>query len=250
MKYLILCVFVFSVLISCGPTSPEEGKPPERVRMVLRSANSDTAAVERGTDAYASSTNDIQIEWYSHPGGKELSKFNIYRSEEPDGSRKYGKIAEIKILNNQNQDTVFIDTDLQIQKKYYYYVTVENENGLTSEPSDTVWYALMDKPQLLKPLSSAHINADSITFEWNYPSLEPNFYILRAEKYWDESYHPLMSARIVQSNYEGSMEFVLSEDWIKNASSSDNYRWRVDAVGGDPLHEGAESEWRLFTIGN
>ena len=226
------------------------GDPPSRVRMVLRTADSDTSHWEQGTDAYPSETNDIQIMWYSHPGGKELKKFKIYRSDVPDGSRRYERIAEINILNDQNQDTVFIDTDLELQKPYYYYVIAENQDGLSSDPSDTVWYSLIEKPQLLAPLDGAKITADSITFEWSYPGQEPNYYILRVEKYWDESYHPVVSVKVIQSKYEGHMQIVLAEKWINDALSSEIYQWRVDAIGSDPLHEGSESGWRRFSIDN
>ncbi len=226
------------------------GEPPEPVRMVLRTADSDTAHWERGTDAYPSATHDIQIMWYSHPGGKELKKFKIYRSEIPDGSRRYNKIAEINIVNDQNQDTVFIDTGLELQKPYYYYVITETQDGLSSDPSDTVWYSLIEKPQLLTPLDGARITADSITFEWSFPGQEPNYYILRVEKYWDESYHPVVSIKKIQSKYEGHMQVVLSEKWIGDAVSSEIYQWRVDAIGSDPLHEGSESSWRRFSIDN
>jgi len=248
MKHLTIYTFILILLFSCSPTDSNQGDPPARVRMVLRSADSDTLAAERGTDAHASATNDIQIMWYSHSGGKELKRFKIYRSEEPDGSRKYVKIAEADILNSQNQDTVFVDQEVELQKPYYYYVTAENQDGLESEPSDTVWYRLIQKPELLAPLSGAVIRADSVVFEWSYPALEPNYYILRIERYWDETYHPLVSVHKVQSNYVGQMEVTLKEKWIQDAQSNEVYRWRVDAVGSDPLHEGSESAWRLFNI--
>ncbi|HID38127.1 MAG TPA: hypothetical protein EYP36_01255 [Calditrichaeota bacterium] len=250
MKYLTIISFIFILLFSCSPTDSDIGDPLERVRMVLRTVDSDTAQWERGTDAYPSETNDIQIMWYSHPGGKELKKFKIYRSEVPDGSRKYNKIAEINIVNDQNQDTLFIDTGLELQKSYYYYVVAENQDGLSSDPSDTVWYALIEKPQLIAPRDGARITTDSITFEWTFPGYEPNYYILRIEKYWDESYHPVVSVSMIQSKYEGQMQVILSEKWISDAVSSEIYRWRVDAVGSNPLHEGSESGWYRFTIDN
>ena len=244
--YFAITIFLF-VLACSDPGSGELGTP-EPVQMVQKMVGSDTLEFERGIDAVADAQNKIQVMWHRHNDPTNLQSFYIYRSEEEDGTRRYFKIGEVVQENTQDQDTIYIDSNLDLDQRYSYYVTAVNLEGTESEPSDTVWYKLMEKAQLNLPQDSEVIRAVPLKFGWVFSGIEPDIYILRVEKYFDESFHPLVCLKEVQSNYEGSIELEIDEDWIRDASSFEVFRWRVDCIGDDEVHIGSETSWRLFTI--
>ena len=120
--------------------------------MVLKEAGFDTLEYEQGIDAVDGDSNRIQIMWRSHPERSKVTRFNVYRSEHSEGEVNYKKLSRsVEVSNPYSQDTVFIDQGLDIEKPYYYYVKAEDKYGQESSPSDTVWYRLTEKAELLSP---------------------------------------------------------------------------------------------------
>jgi len=245
MKIFLYFLLSAYILFGCSQQEPGTDDPPQAVQMIHRELGSDTLETERGTDAYASAENKIQVMWFSHPEKDKITQFKIYRSEEPDGSRKYVHHGTISIANVHDQDTVFID-QVNINTSYYYYVTVLTENGLESAPSDTTWYQLVSQAEL--DLPGAVVTNDTIHFHWHDGGYIPNDYILRVEKSFNLIDYSLVYVDLVYSDYKSNVEVLVSGDWISEASPMDQFRWRIDCIGGDELHIGSESNWRLFTI--
>ncbi|MBN2424364.1 MAG: hypothetical protein JXR46_09180 [Calditrichaceae bacterium] len=218
--------------------------------MVQKWPGCDLLEYEAGIDPVPSFSDTVlQVMWHSHPQGSKLSEFWIYRSAEPDGSRRYNRIGVVKVVFANAQDTVFIDTEVKTEQRYSYYVTAVSKEDKESVSSDTVWYILDPEAIPLYPPDNYTITDTIITFEWSYSDpIEPGVYILRIEQFYDENYHPLVYADYHDSMYEGHMSVTLAEEWMKSPTYGVPFRWRLDCIGDDELHRGSESDWRFFNI--
>lgn len=229
------------------------------VRLVLRTAGADTTNSEPGIDAVPTAegeVNKIQIQWYRHPQIKNLEKFNIYRSEEVLGDKNYHLIGSVQANVPGQPDTIYFDTqDLQLNVRYYYYVTAVNKDLMESESSDTVSYKLLEKPVKLSLNANASvIDTPEMNFEWWIESGNtPDQYILRIERFYSKDVHVLAYITYVQTEYGSARQtYHLTGDSLKVIFPNGSYRWRVDCVGReDVVHqyfEGSESNWKIFDV--
>ncbi len=229
------------------------------MQLVLRTIGADTTNSEPGVDAVPTpegEINQIQIQWYHHPQIKQLEKFNIYRSQEPQGDKNYTLIGSVQANSPGQADTIFFDTqDLCLNVRYYYYVTALNKDLIESENSDTVSYQLMEKPVKLSLNANASVisNPDMIFEWWMESGNTPDKYILRVERFYSKDVHILAYIKYVKTEY-GSVHqaFRMQGDSLKTIFPNGKYRWRVDCVGReDVVHqyfEGSESNWKIFDV--
>lgn len=249
-KYISFILFVFLIIFGCTEQENVPQDPPEKVRLVQKEAGFDTMGVERGIDAEPNplgGSNFIQLMWYRHEQEATLSHFKIYRSEHPEGTVNYNLIATTE--NRPNKlDTLYLDTqELSINNRYYYYVTAINQDNAESEPSDTVYYTLVEKATDLSLNNNISVITQPVmNFRWSIvPSQAPDFYILRIERFLSDSFHPLIYIDLIQ-DYNNPVQYNLGGTWLKTLFSNGQYRWRVDCVGPDLL-SGSESDWYYFT---
>ncbi|MBD3224939.1 MAG: hypothetical protein GF313_09425 [Caldithrix sp.] len=252
MKYLLSLLWIsLFTMLACSQQEVTEDEPLEPITFVQKETFTDTLQHENGVDAIhtggPSDNNGIRLMWHSHPQAHEIEYYTIYRSNHPEGLSFYQQVA-VKYPGGPNiADTVFIDdSDVDLNRKYFYYVTCTNEANVESVPSDTVWYTVIEKAQLIFPNSEAVIDSLPVWFQWARQDY-PDQYILRIERFITETFHPLVYIKLIQSKYE-SPQTELVNDWKPTAQDNGMYRWRIDCVGRNKLYEGSESIWRTFTL--
>ena len=256
MIWLLIFIILFT---SCDKSTNNKGTPPLPVQLVLREAGADTSNAEPGIDAVPTpegEINQIQIQWYHHPQTKQLENFNIYRSQEMQGDKNYVLIGQVPVNASGQADTIYFDAqDLQLNVRYYYYVTAVNKDHLESTNSDTVSYQLMEKPVKLSLNANASIiDKTDMNFEWWMESGNtPDRYILRIERFYSKDVHLLAYIRYVRTEYGSAHQsFRLTGDSLKTIFPNGKYRWRVDCVGREDVarqfFEGSESNWKIFDV--
>ncbi len=255
---LILIGLTGLLVVSCDQSTGEKVFQPDPVRLVLRPAGADTLSSEPGIDAVPTAENEInkiQIQWYRHEQVKNLQKFLVYRSDDPEGRKNYQVVGEVPANIIGEVDSIFFDTqDLQYNVRYYYYVTAIGDNGKESLPSDTVSYKLLEKAIKLSLNGNSNVVSQTVMeFEWWIQSGNtPDRYILRIERFVNNDYHPLAYVKVIQSNYQTPQTFRLEGEVLKTLFPNGDYRWRIDCVGREDIvnqyFEGSESSWQLFKI--
>ncbi len=229
--FFLLFIIIFSIL-SCklNSSGPEVQKPDPPI-IVPKSAES--SVIEKGVDAIPE-MNAIFFEWH-HPQAN-IRVWNIYKKKAKSGSFKF-------LTNVSDVDTSFIDQNVLVGTRYWYYVTAVGLNGRESQPSDTVDYKLLIKANSLGNTLNAHP-----VFEWNNSGVAPIFYILRL--YENPQQKPIWIAEI-PPNYQGQRETVNfnSDSSAVETSLEKNktYAWRIDKVGSE-ANTGSESHWKVFTV--
>jgi hypothetical protein len=255
----ILLLFVAIVFLTfCSQPEAVKPEPPDVVRWVNRTTGTDTTEAEAGIDAAENSGSDlnaIQLMWYKNSEQNLIRKYNIYRSEDEFGAVNYKRISE-KITNQPGiVDTVFFDAqDLQLNVRYYYYITAVDKDGQESDPSDTLAYTLLEKASHLSLNgNSSEVKALPLTFQWDISSGQtPDQYILRIEAAVTDNFHPLVYVNYIPSIYQTPQSYVLNGTDIKSILPNGSYRWRIDCVGENKIDEqifsGSESDWSVFRV--
>jgi len=250
LEIVLLLIFV-SVFIfgSCGE-SLEDPNPPSRPHWVEKSAPEDS--IEHGIDA--DPIDDcIFLEW--HPNSDDdISAYQIYRAENK-ASAKFTLLVKVDAFSTFGGDTIYIDDSVELNKIYYYYLLAVDQAGNKSEPSDTIRYGLIQKPDLYYPLIEISEKDPQFNqFEWHdFTSLSYQ-YIIRVEKIFPSEV--IWIYRFNRRNYADSFQSMLFDD-NKTASEREltagtSYRWRVDAIylvdPSDIDISGSESPWGYFSI--
>jgi len=225
---------------------------------------------ERGIDAHPD--NAIYLEW-EEPASAEsegILDYYVYRGKLIDQEYQFKRIASVErnagILYDSDS---YIDYDVNLDTTYYYYLRSHNDFTISKETSDTVFYRLVYKSTLYKPLGDIYSNQPS--FEFNYPRFHVdniNYFYFRLAYFENESYKVKYFSKIFRFdlskskyttyiNSSGTHTTILinslPEDTAgKRYLNKGNYRWRIDAIaaqlGGAPETEGSESDWKYFTV--
>jgi len=231
-SFFLILGGLFAIL-SCqnsGISSDEELSP---VHFVAKSA--ENAWAEKGIDA-VSEADAIYIEWLTLEDS-EIRKYEIYRKHEED---------EDFMFVNSVEDTFYIDHDVELNKKYFYYVLAENFDGMKSASSDTVHYQLLEKPSRLFPYGT--VSETQTVFQWVDVS-KPQYYIIRVKQ--AENDQSIWLAGEILPNYESDQQQVLFNNngsaEVNELSLGITYQWRVDVVGPGS-NCGSESTWTSFII--
>lgn len=242
---LIFFLIVFLAFISCDNTGEPIVPEPGDVKMVEHYASDDTLAVERGIDAVPES-DGIYLAWYSLRD-PNISHYNIYRKKESGTFFQHIKSIDLETAT-AGRDTTYIDGNveagLELNTYYYYFVTATNSEGKKSAAQDTLRYMLIHKPELDRP-DGETCDIDSLpTLFWNFVEI-PDLYILRIENSFDQVHF----IGIFQSNYDNNYQTLdLSSISDLPAFIPGVYKWRIDSIGPDEDHSGAESNWKVFII--
>jgi hypothetical protein len=241
-----LIIFVF-VITACDNTGEPIVPEPGDVKMVEHTAADDTLAFERGIDAVPES-DGIFLAWYSL-NDRNISLYHIYRKKE-DGTF-FQRIKSVDLETaSPGKDTTFVDDNaeegLELNTYYYYFVTAVNTDGKESSPVDTLRYMLIDKPEPDRPDGESYdpdVNGLPTLF-WNFVEI-PDLYILRIENSFDQVHY----IGIFQSNYDNNYQTLdLSSVANLPVFIPGVYKWRIDSIGPDEDHSGAESDWKVFII--
>ncbi len=219
-------------VLSCadGPTGTEERLP----RPVLLPTPPDTSLTEEGIDA-VDIGDYIQLDW--RPGDKQLpAEYKIYRKQD-------GEEQDFILLGavGGNQTTVIDSSDIAVGMRYYYYVTAVDDDGLESEPSDTLDYMLIAKADFLNNTLTAQPE-----FSWQVEAV-PQFYILKLVE--AETDTKIWVAQI-QSSFRTDERVRFNADGraaVDSLRKNVPYKWRVDIVGPS-RNSGSESVWKRFVL--
>jgi len=235
---------IFMFILSCSSNQEPELPVPEKVILVTHSA--DTLELETGIDAVPD-FDGIQLQWYDL-NDQNISIYTVYRKS---GSETFfDPIKEIHLPASAGFDTTYIDgSSIQgLEKKIYhsYYVTATNKDGKEGPASDELKYLLIEKPLVNQPNYVSFNQGELPVFYWDFPGLDPEYYILRIEE--DFTNDLIFIRRFKRDDYGSSQILDLSE--VENPPSfvPGVYRWRIDSIGPDEETSGSESKWLTFFV--
>ena len=230
----------------------EDPYPPERPRWVEKSAPDDI--IEKGIDAYPFGDH-IVLDWYPNPD-EDISGYRIYRAKSSPNSG-FALLHDLNVFKISGFDTCFIDTSVQLNIDYFYYLRAYDQAGNKSLRSDTIQYRLVEKVWLISPTGST---LDTLpNFEWDDPTFSIYEYTIRVENL--KNLEVIWIYRMIRANYTGdylNVKYNCNNEAIESKlSHGKSYRWRVDAIAQEYFREpdniyidiaGSESFWEYFTI--
>ncbi len=231
MKSLVLLIMVAVLAtLSCDKL----GETVERTLPTPRllPPPDDFSEDERGLDAVPE-RDAIQVEWELY--AVQDAAIEVWRRQEK--RQEFEQVAKIS-----GKDTVFLDEDVEIGTRYWYFVVAVAPGWRDSAPSDTFSYRLLEKPFALVETTGRRP-----TFRWQVGQT-PVGYVLKLfevdtdKKVWFASVWPDYGTL--------AEEVVFNFDSTAVADSLEagkGYRWRVDVIGPEK-NSGAESNWRVFRV--
>ncbi len=231
MVFYLLFGLLFTIFNCKNQINNSSTKPSA---IVLLAGAGDTSVIERGIDAVPEG-DVIRVEWMLS-SEKGISRYRIYRSEESQLGPFFekGSVSE--------NDSFFLDYSVSIHNRYYYYVRVENDDGVLSDPSDTLDYKLIEKATNL----STTAKADS--FSWIDPNDYPSpFYLIRIlgvdsqEMIWFSEIEPKFD------NIQGTTFNKDGSATLDSLIKGIEYQWRIDIKGPED-NCGSESKWMAIQI--
>ena len=263
-KYYFIITGILSLLLLSCFNQPDISVP----RFVPKTPPD--SVVERGIDAHPD--NAIYLEWEEPATAEEegILGYYVYRSTLRDGEYDFKRIATVErnagLLYESDE---YVDNEVTLDSTYYYYLKSYNDFTVSKENSDTVYYKLTIKTRLDSP--SGDISNNKPVFECFYPRYtgsRVSYFYLRLYYMQDQAYRIKFYAKthlfdfsrssydiyIQNNNYHTTV--LLDSLWEDGSGNKylekGNYRWRVDAVsgepGGGPETEGSESNWMYFTV--
>ena len=237
LKILIITLFIF--LISCG----DEPKHPSSPVWVEKSRPEDLE--EKGIDAHNVNIidpekNSIKLMWHPNPE-EDIWKYYVYRTKSVDEETN-NPIDFSSILTTES-DTSFIDENVGLYVEYYYYLKVENFDGINSAPSDTISYELLRKPQAISDSDSVYFQ--QLQFQWidgQYASHIPSYYTIKVE---NESGQGIWSCLFLNPDFLNNGEIV-SYLYSLNGSAC------VEHHGTDEYLDSGKYYWKIkpLRLGN
>ena len=247
----IFFLIVFLAFISCDNTGEPIVPEPGDVKMVEHYASDDTLAVERGIDAVPES-DGIYLAWYSLRD-PNIIQYNIYRKKESGTFFQHIKSIDLETAT-AGRDTTYIDGNveagLELNTYYYYFVTATNKDGQKSSAIDTLRYMLINKPEHLKTDKDEEYDPDVDglpILSWHFVEI-PDLYILRIENFYDQLHYVYIFQVIDYFNDQTLDLNVANEVPNLPGFPPGIYKWRIDNIGPDEDHSGAESDWNFFII--
>jgi len=234
----LLLIGVTFVIFNCNKKVNSGGRKPFPVTMLF--ATPDTLQIERGIDAIPEG-DVIQIAWIPL-NDSDIRHYLLYKTEYKDESFfRYELIAP--------SDSIYLDEDVSINNRYYYFMYAVNYDGLESDPSDTVDYMLIEKAvELQVTFENDTVRPDFIWTDPN-PHLTP-YYTIRVLEDATEEY--VWISKIVTQFGEPKQSVQFNETgnaFIDSLVPGLPYKWRVDIQGvGYGYASGSESAWETILI--
>ena len=218
------------ILSGCGKLGG--GEERALPRPLLLPPPDDLAVDERGLDAVPE-LDAIQVEWIPYDV-QDATILVWRRAEKREEFEQFARISA--------KDTLFLDEDVEIGTRYWYFLTANAAGWRDSSPSDTFSYRLLEKPFAL-----VETGGKLPAFRWQV-SQTPVGYVLKLfevdtdKKVWFASVWPDYGtlAEQVVFNFDGTAV-------VDSLETGKGYRWRVDVVGPEK-NSGAESNWRVFRV--
>lgn len=241
LQFFFLTFVNILVIFSCKNNPTNFGDRPGRPQLIA--TPEPVALTEIGIDAFTSQNEleGIQLDW-RHGAGAIPDSFRVFRRAEEE--EEFGLQAvvgnEFTLLPN---DTLFsfVDTDsIEVNVRYSYYLTALHANGNESEPSDTLDYMLIPKPENLgvdrsHPARPKFFWSNVIFGNYVLKVIEAN----SDKRVWvtliENSFGAVTS---VQFNYDSKAD----QDSLRKGI---RYQWRVDALGTE-ANSGSESIWKEY----
>lgn len=227
MRCFILILGVHLFILNCTEKSTQPEIKPTRVQLIQSGTPYDE--VERGIDAVPD-VDGIYLEWQD-PDDASIEFYEIYRGEDPaDRFNPVGKVFE--------PDTTFLDEEVELFTRYYYYVLAVSDLDVKSESSDTLFYTLLDKTDNLRP--SGIWSESKPKFSWD--DVQAHLYLVRiVDLLLDE----VVWMAEAESQYSERVEIDFDSTYTTEIDSlvrQRDYLWRVDVIGeGENI--GSESQW-------
>lgn len=270
MKRIILLslVIVSPIFLGC-PDYVEDPYPPSPPVFVDKTYPTDQT--EQGIGAYNFNTetpekNSIRLMW--HPNAEDdLAGYKLYRAREvADEIEDFELIKIVDIAATlTGRDTFYIDTEPQVLRRYYYFLKSYDLAGNNSEPSDTVSYKLLNKPQAF-PIHEG-TPSHNIVFNWDENQLlteYPQNSLIRINNTDNETIWACLFQYPFDGYYfnfapngeEVNIYAVIEFNGIEGYLPPGQYFWKVKALrmgngittDADNDIAGAESDWIEFII--
>jgi hypothetical protein len=195
----------------------------------------DTSRIESGIDAVPDG-NKIHVEWNS-VYDETVRAYEVYRGSSVSGI--YSKVAIVNI------PTRFYDDPISVNTRYYYYVLSVSDEGVESEPSDTLNYKLVLKPEILGPEGDAPVRP---VFAWRDANRASD-YVIRVQESGSDSF--VWFSKFQAPQYgpeEQSISFNADHNAVADSLIGGKvYQWRIDVIGSEKA-SGSESRWVSITI--
>lgn len=240
----IVLIFIATFTIfTCSETTNNSDIKPGSVQLVAKS--SDTAPYEKGIDAVPEGSDAIYIEWRTSED-PTVTGYRVYR-------KKDGDALFTSLVSLSETDTSWQDQNVNLNTRYYYYVTSVNDDDVESVPSDTIDYLLIAKATGLRP--SGTVSESQPGFQWTEPGSTPQGYIIKLQKQDEDSFIWIYSLDQDEIDYGGTDQprsdnpIYFNQDGtasIDALEKGQTYQWRVDKQGG--VNSGSESHWSIITI--
>jgi len=263
-KYFFIGAGILSLLLLSCFDQPDISVP----RFVPKTPPD--SVVERGIDAHPD--NAIFLEWEEPANAEEegILGYYVYRSTLRDGEYNFRRIATVErnagLLYESDE---YVDNEVTLDSTYYYYLKSYNDFTVSKENSDTVYYKITVKASLYFP--SGNVLNNKPLFEFLYLPIrqnQTNYLYLRVYYLYNNKYNIIYYIKYHIYNYSQNKYIIylqnnnyhttiLFDELPVDGSGNKylekgNYRWRVDAVsgepGGGPETEGSESNWMYFTV--
>ena len=234
LSFFLLLGLIFTIFNCTKRASTGCIKPSP---VVLIPGTADTCFAEKGLDAVPE-WDAIRIEWIPSTEN-EVTGYELYRSSKKKGL--YTLVARLVV-----SDSFFVDFGVSLYQRYYYYIVAVTDEGLKSDPSDTLDYELIKKATGLDPVGK--ISNSIPIFSWENPDpYAAPCYIIRLVEVASSKY---IWFHVVPSHYSKRESVVFNVDGsavVDSLAKGVDYQWRVD-IRGPEDHCGSESNWVTFSV--
>lgn len=229
-RCFILILGVLFFILNCAEKSTQPEIKPDPVLLIQSGSPYDE--IEKGIDAVPES-DGIYLEWRD-PEDPSVEFYEIYRSEDPDD--RFIPVGKV-----YDPDTAFVDETVELFKRFYYFVQSVSDLNARSEPSDTLYYTLLEKPTNLFP--SGVWEETNPRLSWD--NVQEDVYLVRIA---DDLLDKVVWMAEAESRYEERESVVVEFDAtdivpIDSLLRHRDYFWRVDVIRRDDMNSGSESQW-------
>ncbi len=243
-KNYLITIFVlgcFLLFWACKNSTKNDVPPPARVQFIQVPDSIDDLSDLRPIGPVPESKG-IQLIWEPNTE-KQLAGYAIYRSTEPRVN--YSPLTRV-VTEYGVADTSYLDISVDLDVRYYYYIRAFDELDQFGEPSDTLSYKLLEKPDLISPNSLVKTNEP--TFSWHYDGKYNEFVFRLAIKI-----NEVNNLQIFANELSFDVDYGSVQKWnfdklgLETPLETRMYRWRIDPVGSEEF-TGAASDWMEFTV--
>ncbi|MEA1987525.1 MAG: hypothetical protein U9N76_08575 [Candidatus Marinimicrobia bacterium] len=256
-KLLFVLISFFIIAFQC--TDIENPDAPLAPQIVEKSKPGNF--YETGINPVGS-TDAISIQWEAN-SEEDLAGYKIYRAADTSSNQEldFSKIhtASVNFVSPIATATEYIDYDVSLKIKYFYYLTAFNQSDNESEHSDTVSYQLSAKPSIYCPDFESILCSDAYSVPgMRFRYSDDIFYGISRFiiKVADMNNDSIWCYSVAREQYDGSAQTVVynidGSSVIDSLTPGQFYKWKVKAItptgNNMPETEGAETDWVQFKI--